>query len=150
MTTAIGNRTMEPADRSRCSLEELVDLLIETPLPAQTEMAEPSVTRSVHEVRRLGQAGNMDGALAAAGNVNTATTTQSEARWALSEWKRMVKRRFGDRGATFYSQGEGRVAALADRGDGTLEAVLVPGMRWQPGKVVSECSLRGLRPTLKS
>ena len=43
--------------RPRRSLEELVDLLIEALFPAQTETAEPSVTRTIHEARRLRQAG---------------------------------------------------------------------------------------------
>ena len=45
-----------------------------------------------------------------------------------------------------YSQGTGRAAALVPRGDGTLEVAAVLGMRWRPGKLVSERSLRGLRP----
>ena len=45
-----------------------------------------------------------------------------------------------------YSQGAGRAAALVHHGDGTLEVVAVLGMRWQPGKLVSERTLRGLRP----
>ena len=70
-----------------------------------------------------------------------------EARWAFSEWKGLVKRRFGDSGALVYSQGTGRAAALVPTGEGgTLEVVSALGMRWKPGKTVSRRSLRGIRP----
>jgi len=59
----------------RRSLEELVDRLIETLFPAQTETAEPSVTRSIHEARRLRQAGNIDGALGILADADMARVT---------------------------------------------------------------------------
>ena len=150
-TLATGTRTMETAVvRPRRSLEELVDQLFaamgfkeepETAAPAQ------SVTRSVHEARRLRQAGDVDGALAVLAGVAAATAETKEARWAFSEWTQLVKRRFGGRGALVYSQGTGRAAALVPTGaGGTLEVAAVLGMRWRPGKVVSGRSLRGLRP----
>ena len=105
-----------------------------------------SVARSVHEARRLRQAGDIDGALAVFGGVDAAKVETKEARWAYAEWLALVKRRFRDRDALVYSQGAGRAAALAPRGDGALEAVAVLGMRWQAGKVVSRRSLRGLKP----
>ena len=71
---------------------------------------------------------------------------QNQVRWAFSEWKQLVKRRFGDRGALVYSQGTGRAAALVPKGDGMLEVVAVLGMRWKPGKLVSARSIRGPRP----
>ena len=89
----------------------------------------------------------MDTALAVLGSVNVAQATPRETRWAFSEWKQMVRRRFGDRGAVLYSQGAGRAAALVPQGDGGMLAVAaVLGMRWRSGKVVSGRSLRGLRP----
>ena len=109
--------------------------------------AEPSAVRSIHEARRLRQAGDVDGALAELAGVDTGEATPRETRWAFSEWTQLVKRRFGGRGALVYSQGMGRAAALVPTGDGgTLEVAAVLGMRWRPGKVVSERSLRGLRP----
>ena len=150
MTTATltaGNRTMDAADRPRRSLEELVDRLIETLFPAQTETAGRSVTQTIHEARRLRQAGDADTALAVLGSVNVAEATPRETRWVFSEWKGLVRRRFGDLGALLYNQGAGRAAALVPHGDGgTLEVAAVLGMRWRPGKVVSGRSLRGLRP----
>ena len=143
-TLATGNRTMETAVRPRRSLEELVDRLMAA-LFKEEETEEPSATRSVHEARRLRQAGEIDGALAVLAGVDAAKATPGEARWAFSEWTQMVKRRFGDRDALVYSQGAGRAAVLTPRGDGALEAVAVLGMRWQAGKVVSRRSLRGLR-----
>ena len=148
-TVAAGNRTMDSVDRPRRSLEELVDQLFaamgfrDEPETA----AEPGAVRSIHEARRLRQAGDVDTALAVLGSVDAEKATPREARWAFSEWTHLVKRRFGGRGALVYSQGTGRAAALVPHGDGgTLEVAAVLGMRWRPGKVVSERSLRGLRP----
>ena len=106
--------------------------------------------KSVHEARRLRQAGDIDGALAVFAGVDTARAETREARWAYAEWTDLVRRRFGGRGALVYSQGTGRAAALVPRGDGALEVAAVLGMRWRPGKVVSGRSLRGLRPLAKA
>ena len=122
---------------------------------AEPETAAPTATtatqglaRSVHEARRLRQAGDLEGALAVLAWVD-ATATTREARWAHAEWTDLVRRRFGDRNVLVYSQGAGRAAALAPRADGALEVAAVLGMRWQLGKVVSRRSLRGLRPLEK-
>ena len=149
MTTAtvvMNNRTMDTTVRPRHSLEELVDRLFEALFAEEKEPAKPSAARSIHEARRLRQAGDFDGALSALGEMDTARAEPNQARWAFAEWKQLVKRWFGDRGALVYSQGTGRVAALVPKDDGTLEVVAVLGMCWRPGKVVSERSLRGLRP----
>ena len=140
MTTAAlatGTRTMDTVDRPRRSLEELVDQLIAAMgfKEQEPETAEPSAARSIHEARRLRQAGDVDGALAVLAGVDAATAETKEARWAFSEWTQLVKRRFGGRGA------------LVPTGDGgTLEVAAVLGMRWRPGKVLSGRSLWGLRP----
>ena len=131
--------------RTRRSLEELVDRLIAALFGEETEEPEPSATRTIHEARRLRQAGDVDAALAVLGGLDTARAAPREARWAFAEWKQMVRRRFGGPDVAVYSQDTGRAAALAPRGDGTLEVVAVLGMRWRPGKVVSGRSLRGLR-----
>ncbi len=155
MTTATlvnGTRTMDNVVRPRRSLEELVDQLMaamfkeeEPEAASATEI--PSVAKIVHEARRLRQAGDVDGALAVLAGVDTAKAAQRESRWAFSEWTQLVKRRFGGRGVLVYSQATGQAAALVPGGDrGTLEVAAVLGMRWRPGKVVSERSLRGLRP----
>ena len=151
MTTATlvaGNRTKDAVDRPRRSLEELVDQLFAAMgFKDEPETAEQSATRSIHEARRLRQAGDIDTALAVLGSMNVARATPREVRWAFSEWKGLVRRRFGDRDAVLYSQDTGRATALVPQGDGgTLEVAAVLGMRWRPGKVVSERSLRGLRP----
>ena len=157
-TVAIGNRTMDAVDRPRRSLEELVDQLFaamgfrdEEPSAAtqtaSTETpAEPGAVRSIHEARRLRQAGQVDTALAVLAGVDSAKAAPREARWAFAEWKQLVRRRFGGLGALVYSQGTGRAAAVVPRDDGALEVAAVLGMRWRPGKVVSRRSLRGLRP----
>ena len=59
-TLAAGNRTMETAVRPRRSLEELVDRLIAALFGEETVEAEPSATRTIHEARRLRQAGDVD------------------------------------------------------------------------------------------
>ena len=148
-TLAAGNRTMETAVRPRRSLEELVDRLIAALFGEETEEEAPSATQTIHEARRLRQAGDVDAALTVLGGVDAARAAPGEARWAFAEWKQMVRRRFGGRDVAVYSQDTGRAAALAPRVDGTLEVVAVLGMRWRPGKVVSGRSLRGLRPLVK-
>ena len=152
MTTATlvtHGRTMDTVEKPRRSLEELVDQLFAAMgfRDDSAETAEPqTATRSIHEARRLRQAGDVDTALAVLGSIDTARAEPKQVRWAFSEWKGLVRRRFGDRGAVLYSQGAGRASALVPQGDGTLEVAAVLGMRWRPGKVVSERSLRGLRP----
>ena len=145
-TAAIGNRTMETAVWPRRSLEELVDRLMDALFAANPEMAEPSATRSIHEARRLRQAGDIDGGLAVLAGIDMTKAETNQARWTFSEWKQLVKRRFGDGHPLLYRQDTGRAAALVTNGDGTLEVVAVLGMRWRLGKVVSTRSLRGLRP----
>lgn len=104
------------------------------------------VIRSVHDARRLRQAGDLDGALAALAGADTARAATPEARWAYAEWLGLARRRFGEQPTLVYSPGTGRAAALAPRPDGTLQVIAVLGMRWRPGTVVSRRSLRGLKP----
>ena len=137
--------------RPRPSLEELVDRLMAALFRAEPETAPqaetPSMARSVHEARRLRQAGDLDGALAVFAGADTAMAETREARWAYAEWTALAKRRIGDRELLVYSQGAGRAAALVPTSDdGSLEVAAVLGMRWQAGKVVSRRSLRGLKP----
>ena len=149
-TLAAGNRTTDAADRAGRSLEELVDQLFAAMgfnEEQETETAEPSAVRSIHEARRLRQAGDVDTALAILAGLDTQKAETRQVRWAFAEWKQLVRRRFGNRDAVVYSQGTGRAAALVPTGDGgTLEVVSALGMRWRPGKLVSGRSLRGLRP----
>ena len=151
-TLATGNRTVDTETvRPRRSLEELVDRLIDALFKDETETAEPSATWTIHEARRLRQAGDVDGALATFAGMDVGTATPREVRWAFSEWKSLVKRRFGDREVVLYTQGTGRAAVLMPTGDGgILEVVSALGMRWRPGKVVSARSLRGIRPPVSS
>ena len=143
-TLATGTRSMDTVDRPRRSLEELVDQLMAALFKEEEpETAEPSAVRSIHEARRLRQAGDVDTALAVLAGVDTAKAAPREARWAFSEWTQLVKRRFGDRDALVYSQGTGRAAALVPTGGGTLEVAAALGLRWRPGKPVSRRSLRG-------
>ena len=150
MTTATVtmNRTMERTARPRRSLEELVDRLFEAMgFGAETDAAEQTATRTIHKARRLRQAGDVDAALGVLAGMDVAKTGTREARWVFSEWKSLVKRQFGDREVLVYTQSTGSASALVPNGgDGTLEVAAVLGMRWRPGKVVSERSLRGLRP----
>ena len=141
--------------RPRPSLEEMVDRLMAAMFRAEPETAPktetPSVARSVHEARRLRQAGDIEGALEVLAGMDTTKAEPHQARWAFAEWTDLVRRRFGDQEAVVYSQGTGRAAALVPTGDGgTLEVAAVLGMRWPPGKLVSGRSLRGLRPLAKA
>ena len=147
MTTAVmNNGTMVVGERPRRSLEELVDRVMDALFASNREQSTAqSVAKSVHDARRLRKAGNLDGALAVFASVEPDTTAPNETRWAYAEWQDLVRRRFGQSETLVYSQGTGRAAALAPHGDGTVEVLAVLGMRWQPGKVVSARSLRGLR-----
>ena len=154
-TLATGNRTMATVEKPRRSLEELVDRVMAALFSEQSEKAQatetPSVAKSVHEARRLRQAGDVDGALAVLAGMDTTKAEPHQTRWAYAEWTDLMRRRFGDRDALVYSQGTGRVAALVPTGDGgALEVAAVLGMRWPTGKVVSRRSLRGLRPLAKA
>ena len=135
--------------RPRRSLEELVDRLIEAMFRVEPETAAPaqSVAQSVHEARRLRQAGDIEGALAVLAGMDSTKAEPHQARWAYAEWTDLVKRRTGGGNVLVCSQGDGRAAALVPTGDdGSLEVVAVLGMRLEPGKVVSRRSLRGLKP----
>ena len=146
MTTAVmNNRMMVVGERPRRSLEELVDRVMDALFASNHEQPQETVARSVHDARRLRKAGNLDGALAVFAGVEPDTTAPNEVRWAYAEWLSLVRRTYGDRDLLVYSQGTGRAAALAPHGDGTVEVLAVLGMGWQPGKVVSARSLRGLR-----
>ena len=148
MTTAVMNYgTIVVGERPRRSLEELVDRVMDALFASNREQStEQSVAKSVHDARRLRKAGDLDGALVVFASVEPDTTAPNEVRWAYGEWLSLVRRTYGDRELLVYSQGTGRAAALAPHGDGTVEVLAVLGMGWQPGKVVSARSLRGLKP----
>ena len=157
-----GSRTMQTVARTRRSLEEMVDRLMatltfreepESPVARDTAEVDVvhaskghAVVRAIHEARRLRQAADLDGALEALAGADVTPEDPHLARWTHSEWKQLVKRRFGHRSVLVYNQGTGRSAALATRAGGMLEVVAALGMRWRPGKIVSRRSLRGLRP----
>ena len=151
MTTqamAIGGQAV----RSQSRLEELVDRVIEALFGVEEEEVQvpaPTVVQSIHEARRLRRAGDLEGALAVMSKIDTPNAPVKEACWAYSEWRDLVRRRFGKKGALVYSPVAGRAAALVPGDGSTLEVVAVLGMRWLPGKVVSRRSLRGLRPVGK-
>ncbi|MCY3505371.1 MAG: hypothetical protein OXH41_04330 [Chloroflexi bacterium] len=131
----------------RPTIEALVDRLIDSIFGGSPEAPEQSLARTVHEARRLRQAGDLDRALALLADTGTAKAEPGQARWAYAEWLDLARRRFRDGGALVYSPGLGAAAVLASRGDGsTLEVLAALGMRWRPGKTVSRRSLRGLRP----
>ena len=151
MTMATGtlNTAADVAgDRPGRSLEELVDRVFEALLGAAPE-PEPNIARSVHEARRLRQAGDVDTALARTASADLEGVTEQEARWAYAEWLDVARRRFAGREAVVYSPASGRAAVLVPHSGGALEVLAVLRMRWQPGKVVSRRSLRGLRPLAK-
>ncbi len=153
-TTTMGTAATAAGDRPGRSLEELVDRIFEAlfrpePDPAATEtLPLESVARSVHEARRLRQAGDLDGALAVFAGVDPRRVTEREARWAYAEWLGVARRRFRDREAVVYSPDTGRAAVLAPHA-GAMEVLAVLGLRWRTGKAVSRRSLRGLRPLVK-
>ena len=148
-TTTINDTDATAEASAGRTLEELVDRVFEAligaaPGPTQT------ITRSVHEARRLRRAGDLDGALAVLAGADLTQATEQEARWAYAEWLGTARRRFAGReGAAVYSPGTGRAAVLAPHAGGALEVLAVLGMRWPVRKLVSRRSLRGLRPLAK-
>ena len=135
-------------DRFQSRLEELVDRVIDALFgvdDGEVDVQPTTVARSIHDARRLKRDGDLDGALAVVSGIDTGHASVKEACWAYSEWQDLVRRRFVKKGVLLYSPGSGRAAALVSRGNGALEVVAVLGMRWLPGKVVSRCSLRGLK-----
>ena len=147
-TTTMSTAATAAGDPPGRSLEELVDRIFEALLGA-TAKHQPSVAGSVHEARRLRQRGDLDGALAVLAGADLKQATERETRWVYGEWIDVTRRRFGDREALVYSPGTGRAAVLAPHPGGALEVLAVLGMRWEPGKLVSRRSLRGLRPLAK-
>ena len=146
MTTATTSIPSTTTIEPRPSLEALVDRLVESIFRGTSQSPDQSLARSVHDARRLRQAGDLDGALALLAEVDMAAAEPHQVRWAYAEWLDLARRRFADRGALVYSPGTGSAAVLAPRdGDGTLEVLAVLGMRWRPGKTLSRRSLRGLR-----
>ena len=118
-TLATGNRTVTEV-RPRRSLEELVDQLMAALFKEEPQTEQPtetlSVAKSVHEARRLRQAGEpvsstgqaVDGALAVLVGTDTTKAEPHQARSAYAEWTDLVKRRFGDRDVMVYSQDTGQ------------------------------------------
>ena len=149
---AVADTQQDLARQPRRSLKELVDRLLATLTfrvePAPTPVAASTgLVRDIHRARRHRKEGNLHGALETLAGADPASATTQVARWAFTEWRQLVRRRFGDRGPLVYSQATGRAAALVPAGPGgTLEVVAVLGMAWRPGKLVSRRSLRGLRP----
>ncbi|MDE2988894.1 MAG: hypothetical protein OXT70_12705 [Chloroflexota bacterium] len=135
------------------TLEEMVDRIIDAIFGLdETVQTITSPARSIHEARRLRQSGDLDRALTVFAELDLAEATDGERRWAYAEFLDLARRRFGEHDALVYRPGTGRAAVLtADvhGDDGTLEVRAVLGMRWRPGKVVSQRSLRGLRPLVK-
>ena len=134
-------------------LEELVDRLLTVLFPPEPDIVEPapSLAGTVHEARRLRQAGDLDGALAVFTGVDATDASDEELRWLYAEWLDIARRRFAGEGAMLYSPATGEAAALVPSGDdnATLEVAAVLGMRWPVGKVVSRRSLRGLKLLVK-
>ena len=148
MTAATTATAISTSTGPRPTLEELVDRLIDAvfgldpAVPARTSPA-----RAIHEARRLRQTGELDGALAVFADLDLTGATDGEARWTYAEFLSLARRRFGGEDARLYRQGNGQAAVLTPLDDDeTLEVRAVLGMRWRPGKLVSQRSLRGLRP----
>ena len=144
--------TLETTASTR-RLEELVDRLLAALLgdDALTDTAAPSLARTVHDARQLRQSGDLDRALEAFNEADTAQASDSELRWLYAEWLDIARRRFAGHNAMLYSPATGRAAVLVPAdGDGTtLKVAAVLEMRWPVGKLVSRRSLRGLRSLAK-
>ena len=147
-TTTMSTAATTAGDRPGRSLEELVDRIFGALLGAAPE-TEQSIARLVHEARRRRQQGDLDGALEVLAGVDLAQASEQQTRWVYGEWLGIVRRRYGGREASVYSPGTGLAAVLAPHPGGALEVLAALGLRWEPGKLVSRRSLRGLRPLAK-
>ena len=131
----------------RPTLEELVDRIIDAIFGLEeTTLPKTSPARAIHEARRLRQTGDLDAALAVFAELDLSEATDGEGRWAYAELLDLARRHIRADDAFVYRPGTGRAAVLTALDRGTLEVRAVLGMRWRPGKVVSQRSLRGLRP----
>ena len=145
MTTATATEFID--ERPTVALEPLVDRLIAAIFGRSDARQESlSIGKTVHEARRLRRDGRLDDALLTLADVDAARASMDQRRWLYNEWLDLVRRRFGKRQVLVYTQGDGRAAALEQVGRGDLEVVAILGIKWQPGKIVSRRSLRGLRP----
>jgi len=131
----------------RPTLEELVDRIIDAAFGLEPP-AYPSTppARAIHEARRLRQVGELDAALEMFADLDLTDSTDGERRWTYVEFLELARRRFRAEPAELYCCGVGRAAVLTQINDDTLQARAVLGMRWQPGKLLSRRSLRGLSP----
>ncbi len=87
----------------RGRLEELVDRLMATLTfrvePEMTPVAASSdLVRAIHQSRRHRQKGNLDGALQTLAGAAPVSAAPQQTRWAFTEWKQLVSRRFGHPG----------------------------------------------------
>jgi len=132
------------------TLEELVDRIIDA-IFGLDETVQPltSPARVIHEARRLRQTGDLDAALTVFTELALSGATHGERRWATAEFLDLARRRQRGREALVYSPTTGRSAVLTPCGTAALQVEAVLGMRWRPGKIVSQRSLRGLRPLAK-
>ena len=127
------------------SLETLVDRLMDAVL-GTADGPVPSAARTIHDARRLRQAGDCHGALAVLSDIDIGAASEREARWAQSEWITLARRTFGGGDAMVYRQGTGRAAVVLPAGRGRVTVAAAVGFRWRPGRRFSRRSLRGLRP----
>ena len=133
-------------DRPTVALEPLVDRLIAAIFGRTEAGTEPlSVDKAVHEARGLRREGKLDDALLTLVDADVSHASLEQKRWIYNEWLELVRRRFGRRQIVVYAQGDGRAAALEQVARGDLEVIATLGMKWRPGKVVSQRSLRGLK-----
>ena len=133
-------------ERPTVALEPLVDRLIAA-IFGRTESGTErlSVGKAVHEARRLRREGKLDDALLTLADSDASHGSLDHRRWLYNEWLELVRRRFGRRQIVVYTQGDGHAAALEQVAQGDLEVVAALGMKWRPGKAVSQRSLRGLK-----
>ena len=146
MTAATTATAIPTRPHPRPTLEELVDRLIDAVFDLDpTVPARTSPARAIHEARRLRQTGELNPALTVFADLDLTEAPEGEVRWTYAEFLDLARRVFGEEDALLYRQGTGQSAVLTPLDEGTLEVRAVLGMRWRPGKLVSQRSLRGLR-----
>ena len=133
--------------QDRARLEHLVDRVLGALLPDGAEASRRAIVTIIHQARAASRAGDTDGAMAVLDELDMALAPRDLACWAYAEWLACVRRRYTSADVLLYRAGTGQAAVLKPTSeDGTLRALAVLGLRWQPGQLLSRRCLRGLKP----
>ena len=142
-TAVMNYGTMVVGERPRRSQEELVDRVMDALFASNHQQPQETVARRVHNDGPEG-----GGPRWSAGGVRQRRTGHDCPKRGAMGLRRVAEPGAQDvrRPRAPGLQPGHRQSCGAGCGDGTVKVLAVLGMGWQPGKVVSARSLRGLKP----